>query len=172
MFTQTFNLIACIVQSFFSFFKAILQQSRDIFGFKVGKSLAGVVRDRLSQRSEQIFVINDVAKFFIIPIKPIDATDRLEQAVILHLLINVKISSRWCIKTGEKFVYHDEKFHLRKLFNEILFDCFLKFFSPTHNGIFRLIEIRREHFSVGVIFLLSVSVVHRVIGGNDSTFPF
>ena len=96
--------------------------------------------DRPLKTLKEVFVIDDVAIFLVIPIQAVDAADGLKQPMIAHLLVDVEIGGRWRIKAGQELVHHDQELHLSWLLDELLLDLFLKCF-----GVFAI-----EHLVVDV----------------------
>ena len=43
------------------------------------------------ERLEEVLVVDDVAVVFVVAVEPVDAADGLEQAVVLHLLVDVEV---------------------------------------------------------------------------------
>ena len=71
--------------------------------------------------------------------------------MVLHLLVDVEIGRRWRVKAGQQLIYHDQELHLSRLVDEALFHLLLKAFDLVHRRVFRLVEVRRQHLSVGVV---------------------
>ena len=40
---------------------------------------------------EQVLVVNDVAVLLVVAVQPVNSTDRLEEPVIAHLLVDVEV---------------------------------------------------------------------------------
>ena len=46
--------------------------------------------------------------------------------MILHLLVDVEVCGRRRIESGQKFVHHDQQFHLPRLVDELLLGLLLE----------------------------------------------
>ena len=80
--------------------------------------LRGIDRKGILDFLEEILVIDDVAEILILPIQAVGAADRLKQAVILHRLVDIKISAGRGVEAGEQLVDHDQQLHIGRLAGE------------------------------------------------------
>ena len=78
----------------------------------------GVHRDGVLHLLEQVLVIDDVAKVLVFTIEPVGAADGLEQAVVLHGLVDIQVRARRRIKAGQQLVHHHQQAHVGRLFDE------------------------------------------------------
>ena len=78
----------------------------------------GVHRNGVFHLLEQVLVIDDVAKVLVFAIEPVGAADGLEQAVVLHGLVDVQVRARRRIKAGQQLVHHHQQAHVGRLFYE------------------------------------------------------
>ena len=85
------------------------------------EGIAGVHRDGILHLAEEILVIHDQAIGLVVAIEAIGAADRLEQAVILHRLVDVEHAAGGGIEAGEELVNHNQQLHLGGLLDETLF---------------------------------------------------
>ena len=69
--------------------------------------------------------------------------------MVLHLFVDVEIGRRWRVKAGQQLIYHDQELHLPRLVDKALFYLLLKALDLVHGRFFRLVEVRRQHFTVG-----------------------
>jgi hypothetical protein len=53
----------------------------------------GVVLDRALQGTEKVLVVDDVAVFLVLAVQAVDPADRLEEAVVLHLFVDIEVGS-------------------------------------------------------------------------------
>ena len=61
--------------------------------------------------------------------------------MILHLLVDVEVCGRRRIESGQKFVHHDQQFHLPRLVDELLLGLLLE----------RLGLLTAQHLGVDVV---------------------
>ena len=112
-----------------AFSRRLTQKTRHIFlGIPVQRA-CGIIVDRGFEALEQVLVIDDVAIFLVFAIEPVDAANRLKQAVIMHLLVDVEIGRGRCVKTGQKLIDNDEKLHLPRLVHKFLLGILFEFFG-------------------------------------------
>ena len=78
----------------------------------------GVHRNCVFHLLEQVFVIDDVSKVLVLTIEPVGTADGLEQAVVLHGLVDVQVRARRRVKAGQQFVHHHQQAHVGRLFDE------------------------------------------------------
>ena len=86
---------------------------------------------RLLQALEQVPVVDDVAVFLVVAVQAVDAADGLEQAVVLHLLVDVEVGGGGRIEAGQQLVHHDQQLHLPRFVDEFLLDLFLELLDPV-----------------------------------------
>jgi len=91
-----------IVETFFPFLEAILQQHFWIDAPGAVIKLGGINRDGVLNFLEQVFVIDDVAEVLVLAVQPVDTADCLEQAVVLHGLVDVQISAGRRVETPSR----------------------------------------------------------------------
>ena len=106
------------VQPLLAFGQAVLQQHRRVCATRAGIQLGRVDRHGVLDFFEQVLVIDDVAKVFIVAVQPVGAANGLEQAMILHRFVDVQIGARRRVKTCEQLVHHDQQLHVGRLFDE------------------------------------------------------
>ena len=82
-----------VIQSLAAFFQAILYQHLGVNSARAVIQLGSVNRDGILDLLEEVLVIHDVAEVLILAVQPVGAADSLEQTVILHRLIDVKVSA-------------------------------------------------------------------------------
>ena len=63
---------------------------------------------------------------FIFSIRPVDATDSLEQIMITHGFINIQVCCAWSVKTSQQFIHHNQQLHLRRFLFKLFFDTLFK----------------------------------------------
>ena len=148
---QGSDLLAEVFESLSGLLQAILEQSADVFRVVPVKCLAGIIVNGLRQGSEQILVVDDVAVFLVLAVEAVDPADRLEQAVVAHLLGDVEIGRGRGVKAGQQLIHHDQEFHPPRLFDESLFHLLFESLHFVHYCVFRRVEVRREHLSVNVV---------------------
>ena len=129
----------------------ILEQAFYIFFVVICEGFRGVVRNRILQRLEQISVVDDIAVLFIVTIEPVHAADSLEEAVILHVLIDVEIGRTRCIKAGQEFIDHNKQPHLAGMLDERLLDTLFKLVNPLDSIVGVGLEVVGEHPTVDVV---------------------
>ena len=61
----------------------------------------GVDLDGALHLGQQVLVIDDVAEVLGFAVEAVDATDRLEETMVLHRFVDVEIGAGRGIKTGE-----------------------------------------------------------------------
>ena len=80
---------------------AILNKTLYILRIISFKSAGSIVLHCRLELTKQLLVVHDIAEVLAIIVKTVDAANRLKQAVILHPLVDVKVGTRRCIKSGE-----------------------------------------------------------------------
>ncbi len=78
----------------------------------------GVDGDGVLDLLEQVLVVDDVAEVLVLAVQPVDAADRLEQAVVLHRLVDVEIGAGRRVEAGEQLVHDDQQLHVGRLLDE------------------------------------------------------
>ncbi len=63
---------------------------------------------------EQVLVVHDVAEVLVLAVQAVDPADGLEEAVVLHGLINVKIGAGGSVEAREQLVHYDQQLHVRR----------------------------------------------------------
>ena len=71
--------------------EAVLEQALDVLLVVAVERAAGVVGDGAFERVEQVLVVDDVAVVLVVAVEAVDAADGLEEAVVLHLLVDVEV---------------------------------------------------------------------------------
>src|ERR1019366_1542920 len=177
------NGLPCIFQSLPSLLQSILKKSRDIFLVIAIKGSGSVVVHCSFKASEEVFVIDDVSVVLVVAIQSIHTADRLEEAVIAHLLVDIEICCRRRIKAGQELVHHDQQLHLAWLFDELLFHFLLEGLNLIRRSFLRLVKPLRKHPSIYVelaqslcqpfaaLFALDLCGI-RPIRGNNCAFAF
>ena len=89
--TQGADGFQSVIQILFGLGQSILEQPGHILLVITREGLGRIVVDRLLQRLEQVFVIDDVAVLLVVTIEPIHPADGLEQVVISHLLVDIEV---------------------------------------------------------------------------------
>ena len=97
---------------------AVGEQTLDVLLLVAVERAAGVVGDGRLQRVEQVAVVDDVAVVLVVAVEAVDAADGLEQAVVLHLLVDVEIGGARRVEAGQQLVDHDQQPHLAGLVDE------------------------------------------------------
>src|SRR6267143_3564657 len=98
--------------------QAILEQHLRLGAARTVIQLGRVNRDGILHLLEQVLVIHDVTKILVIPIETVRAADSLEEAMILHALVDIEEGAAWSIESGEEFVHYDQELHVGGLFLE------------------------------------------------------
>ena len=106
---------------------------------------------RAFETFEQVLVVNDVAVILVVAVQPVHAADSLEQAVVLHLLVNVEEGRRGRIEAGQQFVHDDDQLQLVRLLDEFLFHRQLEFFNLFDGFLRWLVKPIRQHLFVDVV---------------------
>ncbi len=107
-----------VVEPLPALLQAILQQHLGIGAAGAVIQLGGVDRDGVLDLLEQVLVVDDVAEVLVLAVQPVGAADRLEQAVVLHRLVDVEIGAGRRVEAGEQLVHHDQQLHVRRLLGE------------------------------------------------------
>ena len=100
------------------FLQTILKQHLGIGAARAVVQLGGIDGDGVLDLLEQVLVVHDVAEILVLAVEPVGPADGLEQAVVLHRLVDVEIGAGRRIETREQLVHHDEQLHVRRLFGE------------------------------------------------------
>ena len=131
-FAQRLDRLAGLLQPFHSPLEAVLQQAFHVFAVVALEGFARVFLDRALQRAEEVFVVDDVAVLLVLPVQPVDPADRLEETVVLHLLVDVEVRGRRGVEAGEQLVHHDQELHLPGLVHEPPLDLLLELVGLVH----------------------------------------
>ena len=98
--------------------------------------------------------------------------------MIAHILVDIEVSSRRCIKTGKQLIYYDKQFHTRRLIYKQTFGFNLIFFGIAHAQIFVRLGCHLVfEFGfvlsgfVAILFFSQIAIV-QVITGNYGTAVF
>ena len=91
------------------------EQALDVLLLVAVERAAGVVGDRRLERVEQVAVVDDVAVVLVVAVEAVDAADGLEQAVVLHLLVDVEVGGRGRVEAGQQLVDDDQQPHLARV---------------------------------------------------------
>jgi hypothetical protein len=141
----------------------------------------GVDGDRVFDFFEQVFVIDDVATGFVVPIEAVDAADGLEETVILHAFVDVEVGAAWRIKSGQEFIDDDQKFHGGGFGFEVFFGLVFVGFGFGFVGAggdgfeefcVEVIDVLLVGFGVGSGVFGGDVFGLGVVGGDDRTFAF
>src|SRR5699024_81435 len=123
----------------------------DIIGLVLTERLAGVISDGLVKRLEEVAVVDDVAVDLVVAIKSVDPADRLEQAMVAHLLVDVQVRRTWGIKARQKLVDDDEQPHLTGFIDKLLLDVGLELLDTVDRLIRILAEVIGEHLPIYLV---------------------
>jgi len=146
-----------------------------------GIDLQGSCAFIIDQVLEEVFIVYNIAEILVLTVQPVSATDRLEQTVVLHGFVDVKISTGRRIKACEQLVHHYEQLHVSWLFDEQCLGMFFVGLGLCHARIGFDIP---EQFSVCVIdelficFGVGAGVLFghvpglRIVGCHYSAFAF
>ena len=88
------------------------EQALDVFLLVAVERAARVVGDGRFEGVEEVAVVDDVAVVLVVAVEPVDAADGLEEAVVLHLLVDVEIGGARRVEAGEQLVDDDQQPHL------------------------------------------------------------
>ena len=158
--------------------EAVRQQALDVGLVVAVERAAGVVGDGRLQRVEQVAVVDDVAVVLVVAVEPVDAADGLEQAVVLHLLVDVQVGGARRVEAGQQLVDDDEQPHLARVLDEALLDLVLELLDLGHRLVGRLVEVVGQHLAVDLVLaqplggavagvLLGDVAGLRRVGGDD-----
>src|ERR1700687_5433017 len=109
-----------------SFLEPLLPESEDGVLVETLKGPRRVFGKRMLQLLEEIPVVDDVTVLLVLAIKPVHATDRLKEPMVLHVPINVEVGRRRGVKARKKLIHHDQELHLPRLLDEVLLSIALK----------------------------------------------
>ena len=180
-FAQFVQFVEDLFKPLLCFSLAILQQTFHILIGITLKGTGGILLHGSGQITEQLLVIHDIAKILIFAIQAIDTADCLEQAMIVHGLVNIQICAGRCIEAGQQLVYHDQQLHIIGFFDEFLLCCLFKFLDPFGNTalVRSVIRVNADHLQINAVFFVCVGFLiitdcfgaqiadAGFIGGND-----
>ena len=86
----------------------VLQQAFDIGLVITFECARGVVGNCALKAAEQVFIVDDLAVFLVVAIEPIHPANGLEQAMVLHLFVDVEVGGRRRIEAGQQLIDHDQ----------------------------------------------------------------
>ena len=164
-----------ILQAFAAGLQTVLDQDFRVVAPRAVGQFGGVDGDGLLYFLEQVLVVNDVAKLLVIAVEPVGAADGLEQAMVLHGLVDVEVGAGRGIKARQQLVHHDQELHLGGRLDEAVLRLLL---VGLGLGLARLGHHVRQQRGVGVedellvalgvgagLFLADVRGL-RVVGGH------
>ena len=143
-----------IVQALPALLEAILQQHLRVGPAGAVIQLGGVDRDGVLDLLEQVLVVDDVAEVLVLAVQPVGAADGLEQAVVLHGLVDVEVGAGRRVEAGEQLVHHDQQLHVGRLFDE-------QVLGPLLVGL----GLGHARLGVDVLQQLGVGVVDELLVG-------
>ena len=178
---QFIQFVEDLFEPLLCFSLAILQQPLHILISITLKGTGGVLLHGSRQIAKQLLVIHDIAEILILSIQTIDTADCLEQAMIVHGLVNIQICAGRCIEAGQQLVYHDQQLHIIGFFDEFLLCCLFKFLDPFGNTalVRSVIRVNADHLQINAVFFVCVGFLiitdcfgaqiadAGFIGGND-----
>ena len=138
--------------------------------------LGRVDRDGVLDLLEQVLVIDDVAEILVVAVEPVRAADRLEQAVVLHRLVDVEIGAGRRVEAGEQLVHDDQQLHVGRLLDEqrlgpLLVGLGLRHARLGFNVLQQLgvgvVDELLVGLGVGAGLLLRHVLGQRIVGGHD-----
>ena len=132
----------------------ILNKAFYVFRIIALEGTGSIILHSRLELAKQLLIINNIAKVFAVTIQPVDAANRLKQAVILHPLVDVKVGTRRRIKSGEQLVHDDKELHIRGLIYKLAL-CFLFKFLHLSLNRSRIRKIRRiesQHLQIRLVF--------------------
>ena len=109
-----------LIEPFPSLLETILQQHFRACAAVAVVEFGRIDRHRALHLLEQVFVVHDVAEGLVLAVEPVRAADGLEQAVVLHRLVDVEVGAARRIEAGEQLVHDNEQPHVRRLLDEPL----------------------------------------------------
>ena len=130
-FTNDRQSLNGVIQPCLAVFQSILEQDFRTYLTDGVRDFRGVDGDGVFHFGEEVAVIDDVAEILVLTVEAIGATDGLEEAMILHSLVDIEVGAGWCVEACEQFVHHDQEFHVRWLLDEEFFRFLLVFGSRT-----------------------------------------
>ena len=111
-FTEQGKRFDGIVEAFLALFQTILHQHFRICAAGTVIEFGRVNRDGVLDFFEQVFVVHDVAEIFVFTVEAVDAADGLEEAVILHGLVDVEIGAGRRVEASQQFIHDHQQFHV------------------------------------------------------------
>ena len=142
------QLLYHIVKKVLCFDYPIFDQTGNIFLVIILKSVGSVFVNSIAEIAEKLLVVDYIAKILALIIQTIDATNRLKQPVVVHLLVDVQVRARWRVKPGQEFIHHDQKLHVGRFVDKLPLSFLFK----------RLNFLSVEHFLVDFVFFESFGV--------------
>ena len=157
-FAQFVQFVEDLFKPLLCFSLAILQQTFHILIGITLKGTGGILLHGSGQVTEQLLIVHDISEVLILAIQTVDTADCLEQAMIVHGLVNIQICAGWCIEASQKLINHNQQLHVIRLFDEFLLCCLLKFFNPLCNTtlIRSGIRIDTNHFQIDAVFFVCI----------------
>ena len=139
----------------------VFHQSFYVFGIITFKGTGCIILHRRLKLAEKLFIIDDISKVLGIIVQTVYSTDRLEQTVILHILINIQICARWSIESRKQLIYNNKQFHICRLFHKFPFRFLLKLldFCLNRSGIWNVRGINAKHFEICFILQKCLSII-------------
>src|SRR3984893_16096655 len=94
-FTQQRKGFQRFIESFPSLLETVLQQHVWARASIAMVEFGRVHRHRALYLLEEVLVIHDVTKRFVVAVEPVRSADSLEQAVVLHRFVDVEVGCAW-----------------------------------------------------------------------------
>ena len=143
--------------------------------------VGGVHGHSLLDLLEQVFVVHDIPEVLVLAVEPVGAADGLEEAVVLHALVDVEVGAAWRVEAGQQFIHHHEQLHGGRL---VLEEVLRPILVGLCLGQARTGDDLLEQFGVRVVDELLVRLGvgsrvfqrdvtrQRVVGGDDRALAF
>ena len=137
----------------------------------------------ISQITKQFFVVDNIAEILALAIQSVDPADGLEQAMIVHRLVDVQVGAAGGIEARQELIHDDQQLHIRRFFHELPLSFLFEFCHLACDLAVVRFGINTDHLQVGVVFFKCFGILVIAdcvrsqitglgcVGGNDRTLP-
>ena len=166
---QIVQRFAGSIELLLALFQPVLQLHVVLFAAVIDVQLVRAVDgDGLLHVAEQLLEVDDVAVVLVVAVEPVGAADRLEEVVVVQLVVEVDVGAGRRIETGQQLAHHDQQLAVGRLLDE----------APLHLVLVLLgrLPVLQHVLGVGVELVALVAVgglardrvVVRLVGGDDA----
>ena len=182
VFTKRLDFFKNLVEIFLGFSRTVLNQAINIAVIVAFECTRCVFVHTVGHIVEKFLVVDNDTEGLRLVIQTVHAANRLEQAMVLHLFVDIQICAMRSIKTSQQLIDYNEQLHVSRFINELAFGFLLKSFHLLVDARSIIAFFDSDHLQVNLVFPESFRILieaHRIgtqvarirrIRRNDSAF--